>query len=180
VRSFFPAAQAKASSSVTSVHNGNLKLEPIAARRALGDIASAEPSDVMTPATPAASAALMTAPRFDGLLILLRNTTAGVELVAIPPIVSGPMRGRSAIATIPCGLFVSAIDCSVESETSKMCSGRSHAAMSGSDISTRKLEATKTFSVATRARAASLMSRTPSRKIFDSSRPSRMRRASFN
>src|SRR6186713_2460919 len=110
VRSFLLAAQVKASSSETSVHNGSLKLEPIAARRAFGDIASAEPSDAMTPATPAASAALMTAPRFDGLLILWRNTTAGVELVATTRIVSGPVIGRSAIARMPCGLFVSAID----------------------------------------------------------------------
>src|SRR5262252_3196572 len=92
---------------------GILKVEPIAARSAFGENASADPAETITPREPAASAERITAPRFDGLLTSERRTRVGMveglELKAIPNECLSSA-GREQISTTPCELFVSAID----------------------------------------------------------------------
>src|SRR4029079_19478156 len=100
-------AQPVTSSNAASSQMLNLSADPIDARNDLGENASVELRETITPETPAASAVLRIAPRFAGLFTLLRKMVRPrARLGSRCSKRENEVAGRRQSSNTPCEFFV--------------------------------------------------------------------------
>src|SRR5215203_5506631 len=176
----FSFAHFRASFMVTPSINGRRKQEPIDARIDFGEKALLEPSDVINARASAASAVRTTAPRFEGLLTLLRNITVEERTDISRP--ANLNLGRCASTTTPWEFSVSAIDANKFDAT--FVTARRLPSISSLNSQyfsvSEKSADTRTCTISIFDRNASRTRRDPSIKMISVSLPSRTPRANLS